>query len=71
MKKTVVLFVLLLFSSPAYADVLVPPNAWELLKQRPQVSRPTVFIPEPGPGDVVSADVASPDAGSDDGENGA
>lgn len=61
MKKMLFLATFLMFSSPAAADILPPHNTWIFLRARPQVSRPTVFLPEPGSEDLISPDAISQD----------
>ncbi|MDR3264951.1 MAG: hypothetical protein LBT15_02970 [Synergistaceae bacterium] len=65
MKKIFIALVLSFFCAPARADVYIPPNAWELLKDRPRTTLPAISIPDP---DAASFDVpsASEDVASDD-----
>ena len=73
MKKLfLVTFLLLFVSCPAYADMIMPPLAWELLKERPQTEPTRVEVPDVESGDKTprrppkpaSDDVRSKDAGA-------
>lgn len=66
MKKFVVVLSLFVLSTAAWADILLPPTPWELLKRRPEVSDVEVFVPDPASDDVVSPDVVSGDVASGD-----
>ena len=50
-----------LISSRSDADIIIPPTAWELLRDRPKTERPVVELPEPVSDDAaISQDVEMP-----------
>jgi hypothetical protein len=77
-KKFVLVFMFFIICAPAFGDIITPPTPWELIKDRPQTSRPAVDIPDDAAvsddaasndvisGDAVSADVISGDVTSGD-----
>ena len=73
LKRLFLAVLLLLFvSCSAYADIIMPPSAWELLKERPQTEPTRVEVPDVKSGDKTptrppkpaSDDVKSKDAGA-------
>jgi hypothetical protein len=63
--------------APAFGDIILPAGPWELIKDRPQTSRPVVDIPgddavsdDAVSNDVISGEAVSADAVSGDATSG-